>query len=149
MGIDYTVYMLVQSSNIKSLDRLSGHRFTHAARALWQQKYEKNCIHSIKYKYLTETMYLWYLLISNIEYRNGEKNMTGGSESKTLNLCQCDVFTNTYTISLQTFLHYSGLQLWTAFFFCFFHEILFSHFNAFTHSHTVFHTDSIFCIFVL
>lgn len=148
MGIDYTVYMLVQSSNIKSLERLSGHRFTHAARALWQQKYEKNCIHSIKYKYLTETMYLWYLLISNIEYRNGEKNMTGGSESKTPNLCQCDVFTNTYTISLQTFF----TLFWTSIvdrFFCFFHEILFSHFNAFTHSHTLSHTNSIFYIFVL
>lgn len=80
MGIDYTVYMLVQSSNIKSLERLSGHRFTHAARALWQQKYEKNCIHSIKYKYLTETMYLWYLLISNIE--TGKKIWLEGRNQK-------------------------------------------------------------------
>lgn len=86
------------------------------------------------------------MIFINIEYRNGEKNMTGGSESKTPNLCQCDVFTNTYTISLQTFLHYSGLRLWIAFFCCF-HEILFSHFNAFTHSHTLSLIRTLFFIF--
>lgn len=36
--------------------------------SLFRQKNEtRTCIHSIKYKYLTETMYLRYLLISNIK----------------------------------------------------------------------------------
>lgn len=50
-----------------SVERLSM-TIVSTMNALLCQKYmRENCIHSIKYKYLTVTMYLRYLLISNIK----------------------------------------------------------------------------------
>lgn len=68
----------------------------------WEKKRErKNCIHSIKYKYLTETMYLRYLLISNIK----SKKWLEGQNPKLSIYINAMCITNTYNFSVNFFFH--------------------------------------------
>lgn len=93
------------------------------------------------------------MIFINIVYRIDKKKMTGGSESKTLNLCQCSVL-QTHTISQQTFfLHRSGLWLWIGFFFFAFAVFIRFYFpiSLRFHIHSVTHSLSLlfFSILVL
>lgn len=99
---------------------------------------EKNCIHSIKYKYLTETMYLRYLLISNIK----SKKWLEGQNQK-LSIYINAMYYKHIQFHCKLFLFFLPYHFWTftvnrilhSFLFFLtryrFHQILFFHFTVF------------------
>lgn len=132
-----------------SVERLSM-TIVSTMNALLCQKYmRENCIHSIKYKYLTVTMYLRYLLISNIKSKKwleGPNQKLSSSIPLAGSLWVCSLtlsihinamyytHTHTHTILLQNVfsLHTFIVQDFDckSQFFCRFHQIWFFYFSV-------------------